>query len=123
MKTATFPPSFFNKAYNRFSPFFEADEDIHYFKEGIFVQAILPPSPLLEEEEVIFSEGEEMRMFVAHFSECTVIGWCRGDLKEERVADILKDFTAQRLCNSSRHEQEKEALRLWNCDLFVFGKE
>jgi len=119
MKTAAFPLSFFNKAYNQFSPFFEADEDIHYFKEGIFVQAILPPFHLLEEEEVIFSEGDEMRKFVAHFSECTVVGWCRGDLKEESVADILKDFTAQRLCNSSRYEQEKEALRLWNCDLFL----
>ena len=109
MKIAIFPLPFFNKAYNQFSSFFEADEDIHYFKEGIFVQAILPPSPLLEEEEVIFSEGEEMRMFVAHFSECTVIGWCRGDLKEERVADILKDFTTQRFCNSRRYEEEKES--------------
>jgi len=107
MKTATFPSSFFNKAYNQFSPFFEADEDIHYFKEGIFVQAILPPSPLLEEEELIFSEGDEMRKFVAHFSEATIIGWCRGDLKEESVASILKNFT-QNLKSSRKYEEEKE---------------
>ena len=119
MRTATFPLSFFNKVYQQFAPYFEDDNDIHFDPTGIFIQAILPPSPQLEEEEVIFSEGEEMRMFVAHFSECTIVGWCRGDLREERVADILKDFTAQRLCNSSRYEQEKEALRLWNCDLFL----
>ena len=118
MKIAIFPLPFFNKAYNQFSSFFEADEDIHYFKEGIFVQAILPPSPLLEEEEVIFSEGEEMRMFVAHFSECMVIGWCRGDLKEERVADILKDFT-HNLKSSRKYEEEKEVKCL--CGV-LFGK-
>ena len=109
MKTATFPLSFFNKVYQQFAPYFEDDNDIHFDPTGIFIQAILPPSSQLEEEEVIFSEGEEMRMFVAHFSECTVIGWCRGDLKEERVADILKDFTTQRFCNSRRYEEEKES--------------
>ena len=119
MKTAAFPLSFFNKAYNQFSPFFEADEDIHYFKEGIFVQAILPPSSLLEEEEVIFSEGDEMRKFVAHLHEATVIGWCSGKLGEERVADILKDFTTQNLKSSRKCEEEKEVKCL--CGI-LFGK-
>ena len=119
MKTATFPFSFFNKTYNQFSRFFEADEDIHYFKEGIFVQVILPPSPLLEEEEVIFSEGEEMRMFVAHFSECTVIGWCRGDLKERSVIYTLKNFVRSALRNLRRYEEEKKVICLWNGYLFL----
>ena len=117
MKAATFPLSFFNKVYQQFAPYFEADEDIHY-GGGAFIQAILPPSPQLEEEEVIFSEGEEMRMFVAHFSECTVIGWCRGDLKEESVASILKNFT-QNLKSSRKYEEEKEVKCL--CGI-LFGK-
>ena len=120
MKTATFPLSFFNKVYQQFAPYFEDDNDIHY-ESGVFVQAVLPPSPLLEEEEVIFSEGEEMRMFVAHFHECTIVGWCKGDLKEQRVADILKDFT-QCLRSSRKYEQEKEALRVWNGELFLGKK-
>jgi len=118
MRIATFPLSFFNKVYNQFSLFFEADEDIHYSKEGVFVQAILPPSPLLEEEEVIFSEGDEMRKFVAHLHEATVIGWCSGKLGEERVADILKDFT-QNLKSSRKYEEEKEVKCL--CGI-LFGK-
>jgi len=119
MKAATFPLSFFNKVYHRFASYFEDDNDIHFDPTGIFIQAILPPSPQLEEEEVIFSEEEEMRMFVAHFSEATIIGWCRGDLKEERVADILKDFTTQRLRSSRKYEEEKEVKCL--CGI-LFGK-
>jgi len=118
MKTATFPLSFFNKVYQQFAPYFEDDNDIHFDPTGIFIQAILPPSPQLEEEEVIFSEGEEMRMFVTHFSEATIVGWCKGGLKEDRVADILKDFT-QNLKSSRKYEEEKEVKCL--CGV-LFGK-
>jgi len=105
MKTATFPLSFFNKVYRQFAPYFEDDNDIHY-EDGVFVQAILPPSPQLEEEQLIFSEGDEMRMFVAHFHEATIVGWCRGGLKEKKVADILKKF-AQNLRSSRKYEEAK----------------
>ena len=119
MKTATFPLSFFNKVYHQFTPYFEDDDDILSYKGDLFIQAILPPSVgLEEEEEVIFSEGDEMRKFVAHFSEATIVGWCKGDLKEESVASILKNFT-QNLKNSRKYEEEKEVKCL--CGI-LFGK-
>jgi len=118
MKTVTFPLSFFNKVYQQFAPYFEADEDIHY-EGGVFIQAILPPSSQLEEEEVIFSEGEEMRMFVAHFSEATIVGWCRGDLKERSVIYTLKNFVHSALRNLRRYEEEKKVICLWNGYLFL----
>ena len=92
MRTVTFPFSFFNKVYQQFAPYFEDDNDIHFDPTGIFIQAILPPSPQLEEEEVIFSEGEELQKFVAHFNKCTIIGWCKAALERERVLNILGDF-------------------------------
>ena len=121
MKTATFPLSFFNKVYHQFAPYFEDDNDIHY-ESGVFIQAILPPSVGLEEEELIFSEGEEMRMFVAHFTEATIVGWCKGDLKEQNVVEVLKSFT-QNLRSSRKYEEEKEAIRVWNGELFLGKKE
>jgi len=107
MRTATFPFSFFSKVYQQFAPYFEDYNDIHFDPTGIFIQAILPPSPQLEEEEVIFSEA-------------TIVGWCRGDLKEERVADILKDFT-QNLKSSRKYEEEKEVKCL--CGILLGKKE
>ena len=92
MKTATFPLSFFNKVYHQFTPYFEDDDDILSYKGDLFIQAILPPSVGLEEEEAIFSEGEELQKFVAHFNKCTIIGWCKAALERERVVYILRDF-------------------------------
>ncbi len=120
MKTATFPLSFFNKVYRQFAPYFEDDNDIHY-ESGVFVQAILPPSPQLEEEQLIFSEGDEMRMFVAHFEECTIVGWCKSDLSEKAVADILKGFT-QNFRSLRKYEEEKKAVCVWNGELFLGKK-
>ena len=120
MKTATFPLSFFNKVYRQFAPYFEDDNDIHY-ESGVFVQAILPPSPRLEEEQLIFSEGDEMRMFVAHFEECTIVGWCKSDLSEKAVADILKGFT-QNFRSLRKYEEEKKAVCVWNGELFLGKK-
>ena len=120
MKTATFALSFFNKVYRQFAPYFEDDNDIHY-EDGVFVQAILPPSPQLEEEQLIFSEGDEMRMFVAHFEECTIVGWCKSDLSEKAVADILKDFI-QNFRSLRKYEEEKKAVCVWNGELFLGKK-
>jgi len=120
MKTATFPLSFFNKVYRQFAPYFEDHNDIHY-ESGVFVQAILPPSPQLEEEQLIFSEGDEMRMFVAHFEECTIVGWCKSDLSEKAVADILKGFT-QNFRSLRKYEEEKKAVCVWNGELFLGKK-
>jgi len=120
MKTTTFPLSFFNKVYRQFASYFEDDNDIHY-ESGVFVQAVLPPSPQLEEEQLIFSEGDEMRMFVAHFEECTIVGWCKSDLSEKAVADILKGFT-QNFRSLRKYEEEKKAVCVWNGELFLGKK-